>query len=409
MRLIILLIHICVLNISAFSVGGIPKNAVQYPFKIGDVSQRLNHYRAELDSFRKSYGGSYALPHVKFFQFGMGNRDKFIYKNGVLKNSLSGDTIKIWKIKDELILPAEYSVFIFTQNGTQVCISEDQSGVWINDHQGRNLVAGTDLKLILPDFKGNHFPQILRVLHHEILMNILDSKPLPNFFVYKKPWRRDGAMMAMCLEKTGNIQLIKKWVLSLKEPYDYNNAGEAEADNLGQTLYLLSLFTDKSHPLVPQILKEALKYEVKTSEGIYIKGRSDFHETPVYQTKWLKFGLLKLGLADKYSIPEIQDNYSSLFWWEYKSNYMSGTKDAFEPGNSEKYPYLGWAADNFHGLKRNPISNLDYPLTWEIEASQADYKGLAVIDTVFVTAKCAAPHTWHASEVFLYVLQREGK
>ena len=409
MRLIILLILLLVLNFSVFSADRIPQNNVQYPFKIEDVSQRLNHYREELNSFRNSYGGRFALPHVKFFQFGMGNRDKFIYKNGVLKNSLSGDTIKVWKIKAEFILPAEYSVFLITQEGEQVCISEDQSGVRINDHQGVTLIAKTDSKILLPDFKGNHFPQVLRVLHHEILMNILDSKPLPNFFVYHKPWRRDGAMMAMCLEKTGNTQLIKKWVLSLTEPYDYNNAGEAEVDNLGQTLYLLSLFTDKSHPLVSQILKEALKYEVNTSDGIYIRGRSDFHEAPVYQTKWLKFGLLKLGLADKYSIPEIQDNYSSLFWWEYKNNYMPGTKDAFEPGNSEKYPYLGWAADNFHGLKRNPISNLDYPLTWEIEASQADYKGLEQIDPVLVTAKCAAPHTWHASEVFLYVLQREGK
>ena len=69
-------------------------------------------------------------------------------------------------------------------------------------------------------------------------------------------------MMAMCLEVTGNINLIKEWALSLSDPYDRNNGGETEADNLGQTLFILSFFTDRNHPLVAKILKESRKYEV---------------------------------------------------------------------------------------------------------------------------------------------------
>jgi hypothetical protein len=70
----------------------------------------------------------------------------------------------------------------------------------------------------------------------------------------------------------------------------------------------------------------------------------------------------------------------------------------------EKYPYLGWACDNFHGTRCSPISNKDYPLTWEIEASQANYNGMAVIDEKYLSEKNASPHTWHASEVFLYLM-----
>jgi hypothetical protein len=208
-------------------------------------------------------------------------------------------------------------------------------------------------------------------------------------------------MMAMCLKATGNLGLIEKWALSLSDPYDRNNAGESEADNLGQTLYILSFFTDSRNRFVDSILKEVRKYDFSDVKGTYIKGRSDFHEAPVYQTKWLKFGLKAMNLPDKYIIPEIADNYSALFWWDYKGSYTP-CKDA---DDKQDYPYLGWACDHFHGEKKSPISNRDYPLTWEINASQAIYKGMAIVDSAYVNAKNSSPHTWHASEIFLYLLE----
>jgi hypothetical protein len=83
---------------------------------------------------------------------------------------------------------------------------------------------------------------------------------------------------------------------------------------------------------------------------------------------------------------------------------MKGTSDAYDEWGNDFYPYIGWAADHFHGLKRNPVSNRDYPLTWEIQASQADYNGLAIINDKYVTDKTSTPHTWHAAEIFLYLL-----
>jgi hypothetical protein len=68
------------------------------------------------------------------------------------------------------------------------------------------------------------------------------------------------------------------------------------------------------------------------------------------------------------------------------------------------YPYLGWACDHFHHAKTSPISNRDYPLTWEQNASQAHYQGMDVIAPVYAQQRLATPHAWHAAEVFLYLL-----
>jgi len=39
-------------------------------------------------------------------------------------------------------------------------------------------------------------------------------------------------------------------------------------------------------------------------------------------------------------------------------------------------------------------------------ANQADYAAPAVLDRAYLEAKLAAPHTWHAAEVFLYLQHR---
>jgi hypothetical protein len=369
----------------------------------------LEEYRKQLNELRREFSVR-DLPDVPFFQFGMGNRKKLMYKNGKLFDPFSGELYYKWSVNCETIIPNEYRVDILTSEGMQVSIFENETGVYILEGKKSRKIGNTDVPLNLPAFKAYKYSEVLKVLHHEILINILDSKPLPNYLVYSNPWRRDAAMMAMCLDSTGNLQLIKNWVMHMDDPYDRNNAGETEADNLGQTLYLVSLFSDTTHPVVQKIIKEIPRYEIKTGHDIFIKGRSDFHDAPVYQTKWLKYGLRSLGIPDKYTIPQLQDNYSSLFWWAYKESYMPGTLDAYEEWGMDKdlypeYPYIGWAADHFHGKRRNAISNRDYPLTWEQDAGQADYTGMKTLDDIYVNQKISTPHTWHASEVFLYLLE----
>ena len=368
-----------------------------------DPSARLAGYRAELEAFRKEFGGGRDLPGVDFFLFGMGPRPKFLYRDGMLLDAPAGRPARRWAVKSQTILPADYAVVLTTDEDRTVSIREDEGGVWVEEAGRRECLRGTDRPVRLPAFAEHRYPQVMRVLHHELLVNVIDGRPVPNFFVYDKPWYRDGAMMALCFKATGNLDVIRDWVLHLDEPFDRNNNGETEADNLGQALFLVSLFSGKDHPIVPKVLKELPRFEVQGPDGKYIKGRSDFAEHPAYQTKWAKYGLAALKLNDPYVVPKVQDSYSALFWMAYKEAYVPGR----DSDDRRDYPYLGWACDHFHGTKEGPIGNRDYPLTWEQRASQAKYDGMRVVSEEYTKQRLAAPHTWHAAEVFLYLLGRE--
>lgn len=354
----------------------------------------LQDYRAQLDALRHEYGGVHELPDVRFFLFGMGPRRKMIYKAGALSDARSGAVIEQWNVATETILPSEYSVLITTDDDRSIRIVEDERGVWIEEDDRRAALSQSHIHL--PRFDGHPYAAVLRVLHQEILVNIVDGLPVPCYFVYRKPWYRDAASMAMVLDATGNLALIQDWILGLREPFDRNNAGETEADNLGQALYLISLVAGKTHPLVQPILDTLPRFE----DGPGIKGRSDFAEHPVYQTKWAKYGLQALGLPDPYSIPSAPDSYSPLFWWAYRDQHVHTPRF-----DSPDYPYLDWAWDHFYGEQRGLISNRDYPLSWEGRASQADYADMRVLSPEYADQKVCVPHTWHAAEMFLYLVE----
>jgi len=279
-------------------------------------------------------------PKVKFYLFGMGNRQKLLYRDGTLFNALTGKAVHQWKVIKETIQPCEYTVRLNTSDGKKIIITEDEKAVWIQEGVKRfSLTEGT---VNLPKFKGHPHASLLRILLHEILINIVDTKPVPNFLVYSKPWYRDAAMVAMCLQKTDNLHLIKPWILKLDEPFDRNNAGNREPDNLGQVLYLISLAADSSHPLVKKVLDTIPQFR----KGKHLVGSTDFSEHPVYQTKWLKFGLRALGLEEAYEIPAVFDSYSALFWMDYKTAHVQGP--AFSKQARANYPYLVWAEAHFH-------------------------------------------------------------
>lgn len=367
------------------------------PARWRELAAARDAYRTALAEVRAEYGGAYRLPAVDFFLFGMGGREKFVYSGGQLRHALSGKVVRSWDVAEEIIVPPSYSVAIRTREGRTVFLVEDESAVWIEADGRREALTKGDVKL--PDFKGLKHRLVLRVLHQELLVNVVDAGPVPNLFVYPKPWYRDGAMMAMAFEKTQNLAVIKDWVLGLREPYDRNNAGETEADNLGQALYLISLVSDKSHPLVPLVQEELVKHQ----RNGRIEGRSDFALHPVYQTKWARFGLKALSLDDPYTVPKTKDSYAALFWWAYKADDMPGQPILA----SDKYPYLTWAAHHYAGTKGGKLGDRDYPLTWEAEASQAKYEGMGRVSAEYVKRRLCAPHTWHAAEAFLYLLEAQ--
>lgn len=340
------------------------------------------------------------LDQAGFFIFGAGNRDKLIYKNGRLFKALNNDTLFQCEALSETIEPAEYRVTLRTVRDEIIIIREDEEGIFLDTAEEEKCLAAS--RVILPGFNGHPYARELRILHHEVLINIVNGLPLPNFLVYDQPWYRDAAMMAMVLEQTGNIDLIREWISNLEKPFDNNNAGQDEPDNLGQLLYLAALIDAPDHPIIETVLKSIDDF----TKDDYIVGLTDGGERPVYQTAWLKYGLNKLGLDDPYTIPEIEDKYAVLAWWD-QGHIKRDRIQSYFPG-SEKYPYLTWAEAHF--FNRKPpmdLTGADYPLTWEAQASEADYSGMEIIDPEFTARKLSMPHTWHAAEMFLYLGEKD--
>ena len=335
-------------------------------------------------------------PEKQFFLFGMGDREKYIYKNHSLIRYSDNTIIYAWNGYNEEFFFDEYKV-VLTKNGTErVVLYENEEGFFVNER------CLTKSHINLPFFEEYKYPKQLRILHHEILINIINGLPVPNYFVYKKPWYRDSAMMAMVLKHTNNLHLIKDWILSVTELYDRNNAGNEDPDNLGQLLYLISLIADKNHPMVEKLISEAKRI---TENGL-LTGLTDFSNHQIYSTLWLKFAANQMGIdTDFISIPEEFDNYARMFWMD-----RTGIERACEYSNEYNwlYPYLWWAVKHF---ENEPVDEeyfkLQYPMSWEKEASQARYEDILQLSKIYAGSKFSAPHTWHASEMFLYLIEME--
>ena len=86
---------------------------------------------------------------------------------------------------------------------------------------------------------------------------------------------------------------------------------------------------------------------------------------------------------------------------------MTGPR--FDANAAKLYPYLVWAEDHLYGEKHGVLGNRDYPLSWEQQASDARYPGLAAFDPQYVSLKLSAPHTWHAAEMFLLLTEARSE
>ncbi|MBD2757665.1 hypothetical protein [Spirosoma validum] len=373
------------------------------PAIYSDPVSALQTYHENLAQLRQEHKNQQELPDLKFFMFGMGDRLKLIYRNGRLLNAMTGNIEEQWNVKQEVILPSEYLVHLALADGQTVQIREDESGVWLLQTAKRpRLIPGTRSRLSLPRFANKTFGPVLRVLHQEVLINVINGRPVPNFLVYFKPWYRDAAQMAMVLRATDNLHLIRDWILAIRDPFDRNN--QRETDNLGQVLFLVSLVSNKTHPVVPVVLDSARRFQTEK----HIVGKTDNVAHPVYQTKWLKYGLKSLDLSDTYLIPKQADSYSSVFWLDYKTEHVDEKR---VDDNFSNNPFFGWAEDHFYDQanvseKRGMVGNIDYPLSWQQRDIDAHYPGLTVLDRELVKQKIAFPHAWHAAEMFLLLNEK---
>jgi hypothetical protein len=344
------------------------------------------------------------VPHPPFFLFGMGNRRKLLYKGGSLFDVSTGELLRSWKAVHEQIIPHEYTVKWQTRDGRQYSIREDETGVCL-------MVEGTRTYLTvnpvhLPDFKGeepgifgNSQNHLLRVLLHEVLINVVEGKPMSSFLARPAPTYRDASIICEALRRTGNLDLARDWIEGLTDPFDLSRDGEREPDNLGQVLFLISLVSDKNHPLVARVLEAAEGFRCTD----YICGRTDGAEHPVYQTKWLKFGLKSLGLPDAWHLPPSDDPYASVFWLDYRDIPAGGPP--FPEMVKEASPQLAWAEAHFHAWDPPmEIPVRGYPLSWEVQSEREPPYGMSRVSPEFVERRVAAPQARHAAEMLLYFL-----
>lgn len=363
------------------------------------AEKALQNYRDNLAILRKEHSNGRNLPDIKFLFFGMGDRLKMIYRDGNLINAKTGKLLRRWKVKTATIVPSEYLAHLELENGKVVDIQEDTQGVYIYENGMQVIMA--ESRLSLPTFSDRKYSPILRVLIHEILMNVDEGLPLANFLVYQKPRYREAAIMTIVLKKTDNISLLTNWITNLKEPYDRSIEGSPEVDNLGQALYIISMVSDSKHPLIEKILEEVNGYE----NSDYIEGKTNDNFHPVYQTKWIKHGLKSLGISDNYKVPLMYDNYSPVFWLDYKIQNVGGRQ--FDEITSFNSPYLTWAEDHFFSQKRGIVSLSDYPLTWEADSKMADYSAMNVVGQGYSQNRICATNAWHAAEMFLVLVEQK--
>ena len=344
-------------------------------------------------------------PEKQFFIFGMGNREKLIYKEGgeLIKFETS-DVVRKFDVEREKFFFDRYSVIIWTRDNKIYNIYENSYGVYIEDitdgqTSSKELLTGGDY-INLPDFEDYKYPAQLRILNHEILTSFKYGKPVPNIFVYTKPWYRDGAMMALCLEKTKNLHLMREWALGVTELYDRNNKGNCEPDNLGQLAFILSYFVDKNYPIIREIEKEANRI----MENGLLTGLTDYGHHEIYSTLWLKLAYERLDIStENIKIPNKFDSYARMFWMDKKD---VETDTPYENEYCEKYPYLSWATYHFNNdVIDESLLEIKYPMSWEIQASEAIYPDIASLSQNFADNKCGSPHSWHAAEMFLYLIE----
>jgi len=336
------------------------------------------------------------IENEEFYIFGMGLREKFILTNEfngkykLIKYSNEEEIIK--NLTLENIDYINYIAYLKDEENNKIKIYENEQGIYI-ESKNETIILDDSVNINIPSFEEYEHKEQLKMLFNEVMVNVTKEGPKPNFIAYDEAWYRDAAAMAMVLEETNNIKQIEDWINNIDKIYDEQN-GVKEADNLGQLLYLLSLSGNKNYELINKILEEAEK--LRTEEG-YINGITDGAYHPVYQTKWLIYGMKRLGLDySKYKVPNISDSYGSLIWFDNVEGKMTSNIN-------DRWQYLYFA--NLHYNKQKiEYKNTQYPISNEIQPSKANLESMSIISPNFTGAKVIAPHSWSASEMFLYLL-----
>ena len=364
----------------------------------------LNEYNKELYNLKQTYQTKEVknINWSDYYYFGMANRRKMMYQKNKIIDVDTKEVIKSFEEKEHYIIPNLYTVIIETIDGKYISIKEDKDGIHYIVNKKDTLLDNNKVELY--SFNNQEYSNIKKVLYGELLFNIKDEVIYPNIIVYNNPWYRDAALTSMVLKQTNNTDLISNWVNNITDIYDLQNGGIQEPDNLGELLYILSTQNNPNKELIDRVEQEAERIATSNPNGYYIYGKTDFGDQHLYQNLWYKLGIESVGREFKFDLSTIpEDNYSKMSWW---SDYEVKDKTPYE--FSEQYPYLSYAAN--HKLKNTiiPMNENNYPLSWEMVASQANYDNYKDLDNIMTNSKISPLHSWSSSELLLWLLDETG-
>ncbi|MBR2391493.1 MAG: hypothetical protein IKB06_03255 [Clostridia bacterium] len=353
--------------------------------------------------------------------FGMGLRNKFLIEKES-ENPGSARIYKYWpsiKWKDEIlrkITVLEYDSVNYTaklrneETKEILYMYENEDGVYLKNGN-KITVLDESQHINIPTFEEYEHPDYMRAAFGEMMVNITQKGVVPNILFFGETyWYKHTAMVAMALEKTGNLSQILPMINSITPAkiYDYARNGNVakngiqHIDNLGQVLYLMSLLDKPKQNVVNAVLTEVKKYE-KNNPNVsgkkYIEALTDGYAYPAFQTKWLKFGMDSLGIdSSAYDVKGLTDWYHTSCWFYEKSTknklWMDlevETEKLFNHNISTE-PFITWGVLHAYQAKIELPENIVYPLTHSGKISTEGY---------------SITHSHTASEMLLYLFDWE--
>ncbi len=362
----------------------------------------LKKYENQLKNFKNEYyikTFSNYRKKMKVFFLGMATENKFLYKDGKIIRIKDNEIVYSFKYDKEVIVPNKFTIYLENKK-EKALIYEDENGIFIKNGKSIKALYEREKPINLPDFTGNKYSEVLRVLLQEILFNIDGAEPKPNIFGYKQAYYRDAMLATMVMEYTNNIEIIKPWAMSLNKVYDNSRSIDInEADNLGELMYILGACNIKKGKLVDKIIKEI--DDIRTEDNA-ISGMVDGMIQKYYPTVVAIYGANKMGINLNLTKPVVDDGYAKLTWYTDKiasNNYQE----------SKYYPYINWAF--YHYAPYGSLYMLDelYPLSYEGGEAVGDYKieKECMISEYYCENQVFISHLWHASEMFLYIIDNQ--
>ena len=290
------------------------------------------------------------------------------YQNGTLSDALTGERIKSWFVQQDSIMAEQYAVEILTKDGRKVRIEENEKEIFYDD--SRFKIALSESPMYIPSFANRKFDHVLKVLLQEIILNINQDKIYANYLSKSPASYTDLALLSMILDKTGQSALLAPYLKVMVLP----DITTLDPQNLGALLYLYSLKGTANQAEVGQMIT-------------YIRSK-DFQKADVAidQLKWLKFGLKKFEMEDHLNFNTAQNTAISSFWLDFLPKNKPSDQ-ALQADLANISTATAWGREHTYRKTLAPVSNQNYPLSWQTTKD-----------------KIQSPNLAHAVEMFLALL-----